>query len=62
MMEQKATTIQLKDPGPHEGTLFVIVDYDARTISLVEIAAKEAEYSGNRIRVLEVQTYTQAGA
>ena len=60
-MEQKGATIQLSVSGPNGGTVLVIVDYDVKTISLVEISSMAPQWSGNAIRVLEVQTYSMQG-
>ena len=54
-MEQKGTVIQLNTQGPNGGSLVLIVDFELKTASLIEVTK-----SGN-IVVREVQDYRRLG-
>lgn len=56
-MEQKGTVIQLNIPGPNGGTLVLVVDFDLKSASLIEVNPR----SGNRLFVLETQDYRKIG-
>ena len=59
-MEKHAETIRLDGPGPNGGTALVIIDYDNKTVSYVEILAKNP--NGRKVFVWEVQDYTKIGS
>jgi hypothetical protein len=56
-MEQKGTVIQLNIQGPNGGTLILVVDFELKTASLIEVNPR----SGNKLFVLEVQDYKKIG-
>jgi hypothetical protein len=59
-MEKKGDVIQLNVQGPAGGILFLVVDYENKTVSLIQILP-DAIPAGFKITVMEVQSYTRAG-
>lgn len=58
-MNKTGEMLQLDSPGPNGGAVFLLTDYENKTISLIEIGP--TSFDGAKIIVLEVQSYTQQG-
>jgi len=58
-MNKNGETIKLDMPGPHGGSLFLVLDYEIKTVSLVEVQPSQSD--DFKITVLEVQPYNQKG-
>lgn len=56
-MESKGTVIDLQMEGQGRGKLMLIVDFEKKTVSILEILP----HTGNPIIVVEVQDYTKVG-
>jgi hypothetical protein len=57
-MAQEGQILQLNTQGPNEGIPFVIVDYERKTISYVELHPQNVN---DQITVWDVQDYTVTG-
>lgn len=58
-MNKNGEMLQLNSLGPNGGTVFILTDYESKTISLIEI--RPIAFEGDKIVVLEVESYTKQG-